>query len=843
MALTDCLKTALDAGEITQQQHDMLAQRFERFRKTYALASGSTAAENAKQALLDELKAETAHRKRKAKLTVQMVRARLADLDGYRTAGGRKDVGEAALMLLEHHGEARFQSVAGLQRAIVGQAHARMEALLYKFRRSAVLGDVARHNRPLLTDVVRELFGEATGSAEAKAFADAWTQTAEWLRQRFNAAGGAIGKLENWGLPQRHDARALRKAGQEAWKAAITPRLDLSRMQHPLTKMPVTAGELSDILDEIYLSTVTDGWASRKPAHRPAGRGALANQHAEHRFLVFKSADDWLAYQRDFGGGGDPFATMMGHINTMARDIAAMEILGPNPDMGLEWLKQVVTKEAHLAAAGASARIPGDPRRALDRARRIAHRLDAVWGSMRGTLDTPVSASMAAIVGGVRDWVTASALGTASISSLSDVGTSLVARRFAGVSGGPFRDIVKAFTPATRREAVAAGLILDSAAHVLSAQARYVGTIGGPTWTRYLADRVLTWSLLTPWTQAAKHAFGLAFFHEAARQAGRSWAELHPAFRATFERHGITPNDWQQIRRAPRHVMQNGVEILRPAEIAASGRGAGGEAERLAEKWLAMVQAETEFAVPDTTHRSRTVLIGESRPGTVTGEVLRSFAQFKSFAAVYAMLHGGRIARMLMAGEKGSAAKYAVSLLLASMGYGALSVQLHQIAALRDPRPLDSPEFWGAAMLQGGGLGIYGDFLFSDLNRYGRGLPETLAGPVAQRAGDFLNLTLGNAIVLGGNLFKPADERVDPHFGRELVQFARGNVPGGNVFYVRLAWERLVLDQMQKLLDPEAEKAFRRRQQEWQRDFRQGFWWAPGTAAPERAPDFGNLVQ
>src|SRR5690606_29269815 len=121
--------------------------------------------------------------------------------------------------------------------------------------------------------------------------------------------------------------------------------------------------------------------------------------------------------------------------------------------------------------------------------------------------------------------------------------------------------------------------------------------------------------------------------------------------------------------------------------------------------------------------------------------------------------------------------------------------------------------------------GIYGDFLFSDLNRYGRGLPETLAGPVAQRAGDFLNLTLGNAIVLGGNLFKPADERVDPHFGRELVQFARGNVPGGNVFYVRLAWERLVLDQMQKLLDPEAEKAFRRRQQEWQRDFRQGFWW------------------
>ena len=31
---------------------------------------------------------------------------------------------------------------------------------------------------------------------------------------------------------------------------------------------------------------------------------------------------------------------------------------------------------------------------------------------------------------------------------------------------------------------------------------------------------------------------------------------------------------------------------------------------------------------------------------------------------------------------------------------------------------MTTPAFWGAAFLQGGGMGLYGDFLFADLNRY-----------------------------------------------------------------------------------------------------------------------------
>jgi len=180
------------------------------------------------------------------------------------------------------------------------------------------------------------------------------------------------------------------------------------------------------------------------------------------------------------------------------------------------------------------------------------------------------------------------------------------------------------------------------------------------------------------------------------------------------------------------------------------------------------------------------------------------------------------------------AATYAGSMLLATTLLGGLAMQLKSVAAGRDPQPMNTSAFWGAALLQGGGIGIYGDFLFSDINRYGGGLQGALSGPLIERGGDFINLTLGNAIELA--------QGKETKFGRELLKFARGNIPGGNIWYTRLAWERLVLDQVQFLVDPEANAAFKRSQQSWKKDFGQSFWWEKGKTAPSRAPNLGNAL-
>lgn len=810
----DCVDRAVAGGAIGKQAGDRLKADFRRHKERYG-PSGAASFDRARADLIGALEAEAQHARRKAKLSLEASRRVDADAFAHVGPGGKPDIADGMLAMLEHFGNARFSSVTGRQRAIVGMAHAKMETLLHHFRRGALAGDKDRHNAADLTNVLREAFGLNTGDVKARQLANAWMETAEWLRQRFNAAGGAIGKLENWGLPQWHDPRALRKAGLAPWKEAIRSRLDLPKMRHPLTRLPVDEGELDGILDEIYLTVTTEGWIDREPVTRAAGRGALANQRAEHRFLVFKDPEGWLGYQEDFGGGGDVFAAMMAHINGMAKDIAAMEVLGPNPGGMVEFMKQRVTKEAQKVASGQPGRLGGvTAEKALDRAAAINHRIDAVWGSIRGALETPVNGRWANGLAAARSLITASVLGQAAISSISDVGTSMIARRFAGLpAGSAIPEIVRSFTAQSRREAVASGLIMDSAMNVFHAQARYVGTLGGPQWAGYVADRVLTFSGLTPWTQAARHAFGLAFQTEAAKYVGKPMADMPDALSATFARWGIAEKDWAAIANTKLHEGQ----MLRPADMdKVNGR--------VAERYLEMILGETEYAVPNGSHRSKTVLVDQNRPGTFIGEVLRSFAQFKSFGAVFAILHGRRVHGMVAGGDRMGGAAYAGSLLLSTTFFGAIALELKQVAAGREPREPTTPEFWGAAMLQGGGLGIYGDFLFSNVNRYGGGFSTTLGGPLVGRANDFWNLTAGNAIQLASG------EKT--HFGRELVKFARGNIPGGNIWYMRLAFERTVLDQLQYLADPEANKAFKRQQRFWQREFGQEYWWKPGELTP-----------
>jgi hypothetical protein len=832
MALTDCLAVALEGKEITRAQHDRLAAEFTRLQAKFKLGSETTAAANAKQALLDQLVAETAHKKRTAKLAIAAARQNTADLKAFRNPRGEADVAAAALFKLEHNGEASFESVAGREGVIVGEAQAMLGSLVETFRRSKLLGDKMRRNRAQLPNLVRELFGEDTGDAAAKAYAQSWKQTSEWMRQRFNAAGGAIGKLDDWGLPQRHDPIALRDVGRERWISDIKPRLDMGRMRHPLTGAEITVGDLDEVLGGIWDGIVSDGWDARTPKMQVHGKGALANQRAEHRFLAFRDADAWLEYQRDYGGGADPFSAMMNHVSGMARDIASMEILGPNPNTMVEYFKQVIEQQAGLKAIGKEAAfaVSGNP---ADRAKQYVNRLDEVWGAIRGNLSTPVHGKMAAVFAGARNVITSAVMGSAAISSISDIGTQTIARRFAGIGGSVTRDYIRALLPSGRQDAVSSGLILDSAQHVFHTQARFIGAMDGTGWTSYLADRVLTLSGLTPFTQAGKHAFGLAFFHEAARQAGKSWADVHPAFRSVFGRYGIGAGEWEKIRSAGVHIGQSGLSLLRPAEVAKVD-------PKLASRWLHMVQRETEFAVPTGGHRARTILLSQNQRGTVPGEVLRSFAQFKSFGAVYAMLHGARIYRMAVGGERGRAAAYAGALALSSIVFGGLALQLKQIVAGKDPRPMASPEFVLASFLQGGGLGLYGDFFFSSANRYGGGLEASIGGPVASHVGDFAALTISATALLGAAASGSDTAKAQKQFGRQLINFARSNIPGGNVWYMRLAWERLLLDQAQYLVDPEANKSFKAKQRSLASDYGQGFWWKPGETAPARGPDLGN---
>src|SRR6185437_10575786 len=80
--------------------------------------------------------------------------------------------------------------------------------------------------------LVRALHGDRT---VPKAFQDAardFHTIAERLRQRFNAAGGDIGKLVNWGMPHSWSMQKLLAAGREKWADIMLPLMDRDQYVH-----------------------------------------------------------------------------------------------------------------------------------------------------------------------------------------------------------------------------------------------------------------------------------------------------------------------------------------------------------------------------------------------------------------------------------------------------------------------------------------------------------------------------------------------------------------------------------------------------------------------------------
>jgi hypothetical protein len=144
----------------------------------------------------------------------------------------------------------------------------------------------------------------------------------------------------------------------------------------------------------------------------------------------------------------------------------------------------------------------------------------------------------------------------------------------------------------------------------------------------------------------------------------------------------------------------------------------------------------------------------------------------------------------------------------------------------KDPA-LKHAEYWGAAGLQGGGFGIWGDFLGSTENRFGGGPGQTAAGPLAG--------TVANVGGLGFSAVRAGLGDKKAHPGRDLVKTFKQEMPGNSLWYSRVAFERLLADQMQEQLDPDYRKSWRAVERRAKQQG-QEFWWEPGETAPERAP-------
>lgn len=816
MSFAECIANARNEGVIDDAEQQRIKDLYEGHVERNASRMPPGEAESAAaRATFDQLEFEAKLRKRRKLLQVQTYKRVDQELRGYRNAQGEEDIAQAATTLIEGDVLSKTTSVETRKQAIRGLALSRMNDVLATFRRN-LLGSV--RNKAKLRNVIKEAFGEDSGDIHARDLAKAWNDTSEYLRQRFNAAGGAISKMKNWGFPQYHNMLAIRKAGYDQWRSEILPKLDLDNMIDETTGLPFNEQSIEIALNDVYQTLISNGANKLKPSGAPSGK-SLANQKRDHRFLKFKNADAWFEYQQKFGNE-NVFDTMISHIDTMSRDIAFMETLGPNPNATMQYVKGVLRKEAGM-----------NPDKA-DRINRKMALMETLFSAASDKMNVPVDGRIAQTFGGLRQILVSAQLGAASLAAITDFNFVRIAKKMTGLpQTDTLRRYLEMINPLSASEkgkiAVSQGLIAQGWTAVAAAQMRFVGDVSGPEITRRISDFVMRASLLSPHTQANQWAFGMSFTSYVAQNRNKAWQALPDDLRKTFENYGFNQDRWDIIR-ATRPMEYEGETFLTAPDIESRTDIQPKLAMDLSTRYLEMINAETNFAVPTASLRGRVLLTGDSRPGTLGGEIGRSFAMYKNFGVTLVNTH---IARAMAQPGRAAKGTYMADLIISTTMMGALAMQLKEMAKGRDPRPMDSPEFWGAAFLQGGGLGIYGDFLFSDTTRYGGGLEATIAGPVVGLANDIKNLTIGN--------IQQAARGEDTNAATEAIAFAARYTPGSSIFYIRAALERMVVDRLEMMIDPQSIKDMQQLERKYMRDYGQQYWWRPGQLTPERGPDIG----
>jgi hypothetical protein len=661
-----------------------------------------------------------------------------------------------------------------------------------------------------IRDFVRAVRGEGTPEPHMKRAAQAYNDTMEALRVRANGAGADIGKLDYAYLPQPHDVGRIARAGADQWANDVLPLLDRTRY---LTADGAAMDDaaVTRLLRDAWTTLATEGRNKLTPGQARGGSRAARFDDA-HRAIHFKDADSHLAYLKSYGRGS-MLEAIHGHVGMMSKTIGMLEELGANPNATYRLLKDLAEQKDNLTGR-----------------RSFGATLDMVWDTLNGTTSQPVSAKLAQVFQGIRNFTTAAKLGSVMLSAITDAPLQVIVAKSSGVPLG--RAMTSIFSGVgAEKQAIARsiGIGLDE---VAGEMARWHSDNLAQGWTKKLANTTMKLTLVDQWSHALRRGFGLTLSETLHRMKATDWAGLGEGDLRRLTSAGVTEGDWRLWQMAKpfelngaQLLTKDGLRALTKPELEAAGFK-GADVDRAVARLLGYIDQEAHTAVLTPDLMTRATLQQGTRAGTIGGEVLRSMMLFKSFSLAIVQKHLQRIRNIPTTQGK---LAYSVAMMTTLPMIGAVSLQLKDISSGKDPRDMTTGKFWLAAAAQGGGLGVFGDILYTGMGGNARGGQANwtnLAGPVFGTAIDAVDLTLGN--------IPNAAQGKDTHFLAEGLRFVKGNTPLLNLWYLRAAIDHLALHELQEKVSPGYLRKIRERSR---RDWGQDYWWRPGDALPDRAPD------
>jgi hypothetical protein len=676
-----------------------------------------------------------------------------------------------------------------------------------------------------------------TGNADAQYVAKVFASYAEMSRQDMNRLGASVGKLDGWAGAQTHDDVKMIAAGKDAWVAAVRPKLDLDRTFEGLDNAADVDAALGDVYD-----TIITGFPNRVTPREKGQRvnpANLAKSLGKSRVLHFKNADAALAYRDQFGYG-NTVSGIFAHLRKAGQTAAAMETLGPNPEIMFGSIADTMRRNIK------NSNLPDAVKQ-----KQIAD-LDITAGPLRQALDIatglvsrPVNATAAKIGADIRAVQSMAKLGGAVFSSFSDNITAAAASQFRG-SGflkGLTAQLGGLIKGRPKGEQAEISYLLGEGfdglvGHIVSPAAANDGVVGK---LAGLQEKFFRFNGLSWWTDVQRSTAGRTIAAEMGMRSKAAFDKLPANYRHVLGLHGITQKHWEAIRQAqlresngntyvtPDRIRDLGDDAIEPVvqdRIAAAREALKvdevktpeAKAKReaaFAEKRtqiiadgrrdlemavLRFVADETNYGLIEIDARTRRTLSQGLRPGTVAGEAIRFIGQFKGFPVAFTQRVGGRA----LYGHSKDASFLDKSAhiggLLAGLtmaGYASIVVK-DILKGYWPPRDPMDPKTLAAAFIQGGAAGIYGDYLFGSVNRFGGGILETVAGPTIGEAASGIELGFKARDALIGKV--TGEEAKAPW--AEALSLTLGNTPFVNLFYIRPTLDFLFVNSLRDAISP-----------------------------------------
>lgn len=674
-------------------------------------------------------------------------------------------------------------------------------------------------------DFVREVFSPgATGNAVMKKAAETWLQTVEAMRTRFNAAGGDVGKLDYGYLPQLHDQVRVLRAGDAKWAADILPYLDRSRYLHEDGTL-LNDTELTGVLTEAWKTIAENGLNKLEPGQ--VHGSSLANRHGDHRAIHFKDAQAWIDYHAQYGKGS-VFSAMQSHVSRLARDISLLEEMGPNPNLQFSFWYDMARKSGDTDGKGGT---------------------QSMWKVLSGEANHPVDPKFAEVMQGARNIASHAKLGSALLSSLTDIPTYFATLGFNRL--GFWQGLGRLITSAGHDQkelANRAGMVAES---IISDMNRWAEGNLGQGWTSKLANATMKASLLEGWTDAIRRAASTMMMGAYGKLSRTAWAALDAGDRWRIEEKGITETDWKVYQLATPENWKGSQMLTKdsiraiPDQVLQTAGLSEMDRNRALSRLLGAFADESEHASLGQDLKARAITSGANQKGTLSGEIWRSVMLFKGFPIAMISRHWGRTADLWAHGERVSALKYSAGLISSLTLFGALSMEMKDLAAGKNPRdavPGDAHagKFWAAAFFQGGGAGFAGDIIYQAMGggqsqggtSAAANVARSILGPVFGSAADLADVTVGNA--------SRAMQGKPTHTGAEAVRWLRGNLPGAgflNLWYAKAAVDHAVMNDLMETLSP---GYLSRMQERAAKDWGSHYWWNPHEGLPSQAPDISK---